>query len=84
LATAAYLALPPAMWAVWSTKARGGYAEVLFLGEALLLATLALARAPTRLLALLWGLLGLAFWTHRPSSTAAGRPPTAPGWRRPA
>jgi Dolichyl-phosphate-mannose-protein mannosyltransferase len=66
LATAAYLALPPAMWAVWSTKARGGYAEVLFLGEALLLATLALAQSPnSRKLALLWGLLaGLAFWTH--------------------
>src|SRR5438105_15072991 len=41
LATAAYLALPPSMWAVWSTKARGGYAELLFVGEALLLATLA-------------------------------------------
>src|SRR5437867_117483 len=25
LATAAYLAVPPSMWAVWSTKARGGY-----------------------------------------------------------
>ena len=65
LATAAYLALPPAMWAVWSTKARGGYAELLFLGQALLLATLALAQSPTRRLALLWGILaGLAFWTH--------------------
>jgi hypothetical protein len=53
------------MWAVWSTKARGGYAEVLFLGEALLLATLWLARAPTRRLTLLWGILaGLTFWTH--------------------
>jgi hypothetical protein len=65
LATAAYLALPPAMWAVWSTKARGGYAELLFLGEALLLATLELAQAPSRRSALLWGILaGLAFWTH--------------------
>jgi hypothetical protein len=65
LATAAYLAVPPAMWAVWSTKARGGYAELLFLGEALLLATLALARSPSRRLVLLWGILaGLAFWTH--------------------
>jgi Dolichyl-phosphate-mannose-protein mannosyltransferase len=65
LATAAYLALPPAMWAVWSTKARGGYAELLFLGEALLLATLALAHSPSRRLAMLWGILaGLAFWTH--------------------
>src|ERR671929_3379 len=59
LATAAYLALPPAMWAVWSTKARGGYAELLFLGEALLLVTLTLARAPSGALRLtvLWGLL---------------------------
>src|SRR5207247_5267383 len=65
LATAAYLALPPSMWAVWSTKARGGYAELLFLGEALLLATLALGETPSRRLAALWGLLaGLAFWTH--------------------
>jgi 4-amino-4-deoxy-L-arabinose transferase-like glycosyltransferase len=65
LATAAYLAVPPSMWAVWSTKARGGYAEVLFLGEALLLVTLALTRAPSRRLAVTWGVLsGLAFWTH--------------------
>src|SRR3954451_9991864 len=45
LATAAYLAVPPAMWAVWSTKARGGYAEVLFLGQALLFLTLLFAVA---------------------------------------
>jgi len=65
LATAGYLAIPPAMWAVWSTKARGGYAELLFLGEALLCVSLALARSPNRRLALLWGILaGLAFWTH--------------------
>jgi hypothetical protein len=65
LATAAYLAIPPSMWAVWSTKARGGYAELLFLGQALLLVTLALARAPNRRLAMLWGILaGLALWTH--------------------
>jgi hypothetical protein len=65
LATAAYLALPPAMWAVWSTKARGGYAELLFLGQALLLVTLALASSPSRRVALLWGMLaGLSFWTH--------------------
>src|SRR6266568_1936831 len=62
LATAAYLALPPSMWAVWSTKARGGYAELLFLGQALLLVTLALAGARNRRLALVWGILaGLAF-----------------------
>ena len=44
--TAVYLALPPAMWALWSTKARGGYAEVLFLGEALLMISLWLATRP--------------------------------------
>src|ERR671935_1906786 len=65
LATAAYLALPPSMWAVWSQKARGGYAELLFLGEALLLVTLLLGEGSSRRLAALWGLLaGLAFWTH--------------------
>src|ERR671935_2929495 len=68
LATGAYLALPPAMWAVWSTKARGGYAELLFLGEALLLVTLWWANRTTleeRRGALLWGLLaGLSIWTH--------------------
>jgi hypothetical protein len=65
LATAAYLAVPPSIWAVWSTKARGGYAELLFLGQALLLVTLMLASSPRRRLALLWGILaGLAFWTH--------------------
>jgi hypothetical protein len=65
LATAAYLALPPAMWAVWSTKARGGYAELLCLGEALLLVTLALRRGPGWRLSLGWGLLaGLTCWTH--------------------
>ncbi len=66
LVAAAYLALPPAMGAVWSTKARGGYAELLFLGAALLLVTLWLAeRRRPAWGTLLWGLLaGLAFWTH--------------------
>jgi hypothetical protein len=68
LATGAYLALPPAMWAVWSTKARGGYAELLFLGEALLLVTLwwgGRTALHDRRGPLLWGLLaGLSIWTH--------------------
>ncbi len=66
LLTAAYLALPPSMWAVWSTKARGGYAELQFLGAALLLATLWLGeRRRPAWGSLLWGALaGLAFWTH--------------------
>ncbi len=64
--TALYLALPPAMWALWSTKARGGYAEVLFLGEALLLVSLWLGTARRPLSgALAWGVIaGLALWTH--------------------
>jgi hypothetical protein len=64
--TAFYLALPPAMWTLWSTKARGGYAEVLFLGEALLLLSLWLGstrRPPWGVPA--WGVIaGLALWTH--------------------
>jgi hypothetical protein len=66
LVTAAYLALPPAMWALWSTKARGGYAELLFLGEAVLLISLWLAEARRPAWGgLLWGLVaGLALWTH--------------------
>jgi hypothetical protein len=64
--TAVFLALPPAMWAVWSTKARGGYAEVLFLGEALLLISLWLAyRRGSLWGAAMWGVMaGLALWTH--------------------
>src|SRR5205085_5765845 len=64
--TAGYLVLPPAMWAVWSTKARGGYAELLFLGEALLLVSLWLAERRRPIWgALFWGALGgLALWTH--------------------
>jgi hypothetical protein len=65
LATGLYLALPPSMWAVWSTKARGGYAEVLCLGEALLLVSLVLAERRGARLGLLWGVIaGLAIWTH--------------------
>jgi hypothetical protein len=69
IATGVYLALPPSMWAVWSTKARGGYAELLLLGEALLLATLWWAELPegrrAARAAFVWGLLaGLATWTH--------------------
>ncbi|MBI2756610.1 MAG: glycosyltransferase family 39 protein [Chloroflexi bacterium] len=66
LATGLYLAFPPSMWAVWSTKARGGYAEVLFLGQALLLCALWLAERPRRAAgAFAFGLLtGLTIWTH--------------------
>jgi hypothetical protein len=64
--TAIYLALPPAMWALWSTKARGGYAEVLFLSESLLLLSLWLgSRRRSAWGCLAWGAIaGLALWTH--------------------
>ncbi len=66
LIAGAYLALPPVFWAVWSTKARGGYAELVFLGAAVTLATLWFAeRSRPWWGGLLLGLLaGLAFWTH--------------------
>jgi 4-amino-4-deoxy-L-arabinose transferase-like glycosyltransferase len=64
--TAAYLALPPSMWAGWSTKARGGYATLLFMGAAILMVTLVAAdRRRVPWLLFLWGVLGgVAFWTH--------------------
>ncbi len=66
LITGAYVAIPPVFWAVWSTKARGGYAELVFLGAAVVFVTLWLADRPRPWWgALLLGLLaGLAFWTH--------------------
>ncbi len=66
LLTAAYLALPPMMLALWSTKARGGYAELLFLGEAVLLLTLHASTSERKgaLTGALGVTAGLAFWTN--------------------
>jgi hypothetical protein len=66
LFTAAYLALPPMMLALWSVKARGGYAELLFLGESMLLLTLMVltARRPAMRAGALGLIGGLAFWTN--------------------
>ncbi|MBI4494305.1 MAG: glycosyltransferase family 39 protein [Chloroflexi bacterium] len=67
LLSALYLALPPTMLAVWSVKPRGGYAELLCLGQAALLLALAL---PAQRRQGWWsaglGLVaGLAFWTNQ-------------------
>ena len=67
LLTALYLAVPPAFLAIWSLKARGGYIELLVLGQGMLLLGLALARRDRWPLpgAFALGLLaGLALWTH--------------------
>ncbi|MGH7858246.1 MAG: hypothetical protein ACREQY_13060, partial [Candidatus Binatia bacterium] len=68
-ATLAAAALCPPLLAVWSSSPRGGYPEALFLGQAVLLLALHLARAPSGRRAdggaLLLGLVaGLALWTH--------------------
>jgi hypothetical protein len=67
LAAALYLALPPSFLAFWSLKARGGYVELLLLGQALLLLAGWAGRAG-RGLAWKVGLTGLVggtvLWTH--------------------
>lgn len=67
LASSLYLAVPPTMLAVWSIKPRGGYAELLFLGEAVLLLSLCLpaSRRP-RVWSAIWGLaVGVGLWTNQ-------------------
>ena len=68
LLAALYLALPPSFLAVWSVKARGGYAELLALGQLFLLLCQILAdRGGSRATAtaVLAGFVGgLALWTH--------------------
>ncbi len=69
---ATYVAIPPSFLGVWSVKARGGYAELLALGQLLILLCQMLAQArgpvPGRreiLLAFGSGLVGgVALWTH--------------------
>jgi hypothetical protein len=67
LMTLAYLAVPPSFLAAWSVKARGGYAEVLALGQLMFVTVQMWERSATRRQA--WaataGLAGgLALWTH--------------------
>ena len=74
LLSALYLAIPPSFFAVWSVKARGGYAEMLALGQLFLFLCQLLAEqgplartGPRRRLTVsaAAGLVGgLALWTH--------------------
>jgi hypothetical protein len=62
-----YLALPPSFLALWSMKARGGYVELLALGQALLFLTpwATQARSVFAWRTALLGLVaGLLLWTH--------------------
>jgi hypothetical protein len=67
LSSLAYLALPPSFLALWSIKARGGYVELLALGQALTVMTAWVteqrSRRPWRF-GLLGLLSGLLLWTH--------------------
>ena len=67
LLTALYYCLPGSFLLFWSTKARGGYVELLALGQALIFLAPWAARRGPRLdgrLALYGFLAGLALWTH--------------------
>jgi F5/8 type C domain-containing protein len=74
LVTLALAALCPPLLATWSSAPRGGYPEMLFLGQLAML--LAIGRSPEdarvppsgRALALLGLAGGLAFWTHPESA----------------
>lgn len=67
LLSALYLAIPPSFLAIWSLKARGGYMELLALGQALIFLAPWMARPSPNLtwkLALAGFLSGLLLWTH--------------------
>lgn len=65
--SAAYVAVPPAFLALWSLKARGGYIDILALGQLLILLALRIGKRRSVLLweAALLGLLsGVGLWTN--------------------
>jgi hypothetical protein len=67
LLSALYLALPPSFLAIWSLKARGGYVELLTLGQALLVLAPWIARSQPGLalkVGLAGLLAGLLLWIH--------------------
>ena len=67
LLSALYLALPPSFLAFWSLKARGGYVELLALGQALIFLVPWVAQPGGRLalkVGLVAFLAGLLLWTH--------------------
>ncbi len=62
-----YVAVPPAFLALWSLKARGGYVEILALGQLMILLTLRIGKRRSVLLweaSLLGFLAGLGLWTN--------------------
>ena len=62
---ALFTAISPTMLIQWSTKARGGFIEVVLIGALALLITLKWIKNPTKKLTLLIGLLlGLGWWVN--------------------
>lgn len=62
-----YVAVPPAFFALWSLKARGGYIEILVIGQLLILIALEMAktRSPSPLSGAFLGFLaGLGIWVN--------------------
>lgn len=60
-----YMAVPPTSLTVWSTKARGGFIEVLFLGALALWVAARFMRRPDLARTLLLGaILGLGWWVN--------------------
>ena len=76
--SAAYVAVPPAFLALWSLKARGGYIEILALGQLLILLALRIGK---RRSVLLWeaALLGLLSGVGALDQPADRSLPRAPG-----
>lgn len=65
LLAATFMALPPVALVEWSSKARGGFIEILFLGAlALLLTVRLLKQERARDLCLLGFVLGLGWWVN--------------------
>lgn len=66
-ASGLYAAVPPAFLAIWSLKARGGYIEILVIGQLMILITLEMAKTRTANLPLgasLGLLAGLGLWIN--------------------
>jgi len=62
-----YVAVPPTFLAVWGLKARGGYIEVLALGQALILLAMKVGdqrRVGAKQALLGWFLTGIGVWTN--------------------
>ncbi|MGI5835720.1 MAG: hypothetical protein ACOX87_04400 [Chloroflexota bacterium] len=67
IASGLYIAVPPAFLALWSLKARGGYIEILVIGQLMILIALEMAKAQRANLGLgvsLGLLAGLGLWIN--------------------